>query len=66
MQNTKCSKRTADLAIRRARDDGFILHDGAQYCLPLDFPTLPAGSRPGKTCLRVTQARRLMRRAIPG
>jgi len=35
IQNAQCSKRTADLAIRRARDEGFILHDGAQYRLPL-------------------------------
>jgi AAA domain-containing protein len=35
IQNSKCSKRTADLAIRRARDQGFILHDGTQYRLPL-------------------------------
>ena len=35
IQNSKCSKRTADLAIRRAREQGFIVHAGAQYCLPL-------------------------------
>jgi hypothetical protein len=35
IQNSQCSKRTADLAIRRARDEGFIVHDGAQYRLPL-------------------------------
>ncbi len=46
MQKSKCSKRTADLAIRRARDEGFILHDGNQYRLPLDFSTLPAGRAP--------------------
>lgn len=46
IQNSKCSKRTADLAIRRARDEGFILHDGNQYQLPLDFSTLPAGRAP--------------------
>src|SRR5262249_43129563 len=43
MKNAKCSKRTADLAIRRAREDGFILHDGNQYRLPLDFSPLPEG-----------------------
>jgi hypothetical protein len=48
MQKSKCSKRTADLAIRRARDEGFILHDGNQYRLPLDFSTLPAGRAPAK------------------
>lgn len=48
IQNSKCSKRTADLAIRRARDEGFILHDGAQYRLPLDFSTLPAGRAPAE------------------
>lgn len=46
MHKSKCSKRTADLAIRRARDEGFILHDGNQYRLPLDFSTLPAGRAP--------------------
>src|SRR5262249_34841312 len=37
MKNAKCSKRTADLATRRAGEDGFILHDGNQSRLPLDF-----------------------------
>jgi len=48
IQCSKCSKRTADLAIRRARDEGFIIHDGHQYRLPLDFSTLPAGRAPAK------------------
>ena len=48
IQKAKCSKRTADLAIRRARDEGFILHDGKQYRLPLDFSPLPAGRAPAK------------------
>ena len=48
MQNAKCSKRTADLAIRRARDEGFIVHDGNQYRLPFDFSTLPEGRAPAK------------------
>jgi hypothetical protein len=48
MQCAKCSKRTADLAIRRARDQGFILHNGQQYSLPLDFSTLPVGRAPAK------------------
>jgi len=48
IQNAKCSKRTADLAIRRARDQGFIVHHGNQYRLPLDFSTLPAGRAPAK------------------
>ena len=43
----KCSKRTADLAIR-ARDEGFILHHGNQDRLPLDFSTLPEGRAPAK------------------
>ena len=34
IQSAQCSKRTADLAIRRARDEGFIVHDGSQYRLP--------------------------------
>ena len=46
IQNSKCSKRTADLAIRRARNEGFILHDGNQYRLPFDFSTLPVGRAP--------------------
>lgn len=48
MQNAKCSKRTADLAIRRARDEGFIVHDGNQYRLPFDFSALPAGRAPAE------------------
>lgn len=48
MQNANCSKRTADLAIRRARDEGFILHDGNQYRLPFDCSALPAGRAPAK------------------
>src|SRR5881409_3767461 len=44
IQKSKCSKRTADLAIRRARDEGFIVHDGHQYRLPLEFSTLPERS----------------------
>src|SRR5439155_1434963 len=39
---------TADLAIRRARDEGFIVHDGHQYRLPLQFSTLPEGRAPAK------------------
>ena len=35
IQQSQCSKRTADLAIRHARDLGVIVHDGAQYRLPL-------------------------------
>jgi hypothetical protein len=46
MKKSKCSKRTADLAIRRARKKGFIIHDGNQYRLPLDFSTLPEGRAP--------------------
>src|SRR5438093_7184308 len=45
---SKCSKRTADLAIRRARDEGFIVHDGHHYPLPLEFSTLPEGRAPAK------------------
>ena len=48
IQKSKCSKRTADLAIRRARDEGFIVHDGHQYRLPLEFSTLPEGRAPAK------------------
>jgi len=48
IQKSQCSKRTADLAIRRARDEGFIVHVGNQYRLPLDFPTLPEGRAPAK------------------
>jgi len=48
IQKSKCSKRTADLAIRRARDEGFIVHDGHQYRLPLQFSTLPEGRAPAK------------------
>jgi hypothetical protein len=48
MKKAKCSKRTADLAIRRARDEGFIVHDGNQYRLPFDFSTLPEGRAPAK------------------
>lgn len=48
MKNAKCSKRTADLAIRRARKEGFIVHDGNQYRLPFDFSTLPVGRAPAK------------------
>ena len=48
MQNAKCSKRTADLAIRRARDEGFIVHQDNQYRLPFDFSPLPAGRAPAK------------------
>ncbi len=46
IQNSKCSKRTADLAIRRAREEGLIVHDGNQYRLPFDFSTLPEGRAP--------------------
>jgi hypothetical protein len=46
IEHSKCSKRTADLAIRRARDEGFIVHDGNQYRLPFDSSTLPAGRAP--------------------
>ena len=35
IQRAQCSKRTADLAIRRAREEGFIVHDGTQYRLPI-------------------------------
>jgi hypothetical protein len=52
MHNANCSKRTADLAIRRARDQGFILHDGQQYRLPFDFSTLPEGRAPAKPACR--------------
>src|SRR6266700_1880608 len=52
IQKSKCSKRTADLAIRRARDQGFIVHDGNQYRLPLDFSTLPEGRAPAKPACR--------------
>lgn len=52
IHNSKCSKRTADLAIRRARDEGFIVHDGHQYRLPLDVPTLPEGRAPAKPACR--------------
>src|SRR3989442_1580021 len=48
IQCSNCSKRTADLAIRRARDEGFIIHDGHQYRLPFEFSTLPAGRAPAK------------------
>ena len=48
IHKSKCSKRTADLAIRRATDEGFIVHDDHQYRLPLDFSTLPAGRAPAK------------------
>ena len=48
MQKSKCSKRTADLAIRLARKEGFIIHDGNQYRLPLDFSTLPEGRAPAE------------------
>ena len=34
MHRAECSKRTADLAIRRALQEGFIVHDNAQYRLP--------------------------------
>ena len=48
MKKAKCSKRTADLAIRCARDEGFIIQDGIQYRLPFDFFTLPEGRAPAK------------------
>jgi hypothetical protein len=48
MKKSRCSKRTADLAIRRARKEGFIIHDGNQYRLPLDFSTLPEGRAPAE------------------
>lgn len=35
MDSAPCSKRTADLAIQRACDEGFIVHDRGQYRLPL-------------------------------
>ena len=34
MRRAECSKRTADLAIRRALKEGFIVHHNAQYRLP--------------------------------
>ncbi len=52
IQKSKCSKRTADLAIRHAREQGFIVHDGNQYRLPLDFSTLPEGRAPAKPACR--------------
>ena len=48
MKKANCSKRTADLAIRRARDEGFIIQDGSQYRLPFDLFTLPEGRAPAK------------------
>jgi hypothetical protein len=35
MQRTQCSKRTAQLAISRASQQGLIHQDAGQYCLPL-------------------------------
>ena len=35
MQQTECSKRTAQLAIRQACKLGNIIHNDGQYCLPL-------------------------------
>ena len=52
MKKANCSKRTADLAIRRARDEGFIIQDGIQYRLPFDFFTLPEGRSPAKPACR--------------
>src|SRR5438132_7951333 len=52
IQKSKCSKRTADLAIRHAREQGFIVHDGNQYRLPLDVSTLPEGRAPAKPACR--------------
>src|SRR5207244_13574006 len=52
IQKSKCSKRTADLAIRHAREQGFIVHDGNQYRLPLDVSTLPVGRAPAKPACR--------------
>jgi AAA domain len=34
MQRTRCSKRTAQLAISQASQQGLILQDDGQYCLP--------------------------------
>jgi hypothetical protein len=48
MKKARCSKRTADLAIRRACHEGLIVHDGNQYRLPLDFSPLPEGRAPAK------------------
>jgi hypothetical protein len=35
MQQTECSKRTAQLAIRQACKHGNVVHNDGQYCLPL-------------------------------
>ena len=35
MSESECSRRTAQLAIRRACQEGSIVHDNGQYCLPL-------------------------------
>jgi len=35
MSESECSRRTAQLAIRRACQEGSIIHDNGQYCLPL-------------------------------
>jgi hypothetical protein len=35
MNQSACSRRTAQLAIRRACQEGSIVHDNGQYCLPL-------------------------------
>ena len=35
MQQTECSKRTAQLAISQARKQGSVVHNDGQYCLPL-------------------------------
>jgi hypothetical protein len=35
MERTKCSKRTAQLAIAQASQQGLILRDDGQYRLPL-------------------------------